>query len=197
MERKSFSDHYENLQISPNADLETVERVFRLLAKRYHPDNDQTGDAEKFNILYESYSILSDPERRAAYDAKYEQDLASRWKIAEEASQSEGFEDDNRIRQGVLSLLYVARRQDTLNSGMGVMEMERLLGCPEHLMDFHVWYLKEKNWIQRTDTGGYSITADGVDKVGDYDMMLRKDRLLPGPGESSAKNDESKDLEPR
>lgn len=197
MEQKSFSDHYENLQISPNADLETVERVFRLLAKRYHPDNDQTGDAEKFNILYDSYSILSDPERRAAYDAKYEQDRASRWKIAEEASQSEGFEDDNRIRQGVLSLLYVARRQDTLNSGMGVMEMERLLGCPEHLMDFHVWYLKEKNWIQRTDTGEYSITADGVDKVGDYDMMLRKDRLLPGPGESSAKNDESKDLEPR
>jgi len=126
----SFSDHYENLQVSSNADSETIERVFRLLAKRYHPDNNQTGDADKFSIR------------------------ASRWKIAEEASHSEGFEDDNRIRQGVLSLLYVARRQDASNPGMGIMELERLLGCPEHLMEFHAWYLKEKKWIQRTDRRG-------------------------------------------
>jgi hypothetical protein len=197
VERKSFSDHYENLQISPNADLETVERVFRLLAKRYHPDNNQTGDAEKFSTLYESYRVLSDPESRAAYDAKYEHEREARWKIAGEASKSEGFEDDDRVRQGALSLLYVARRQDPLNSGMGIMELERLLGCPEHLMEFHVWYLKEKKWIQRTDTGEYCITADGVDKVSEYDLMLRKDRLLPEPEKSAAMNNESKDLEPR
>jgi len=190
----SFSDHYENLQVSSNADSETIERVFRLLAKRYHPDNDQTGDADKFSILYESYRILSDPERRAGYDAKYEHERASRWKIAEEASHSEGFEDDNRIRQGVLSLLYVARRQDASNPGMGIMELERLLGCPEHLMEFHVWYLKEKKWLQRTDTGAFTITADGVDKVSEHDLTLRKDRLLPGPDTVSEKSSESKDV---
>jgi curved DNA-binding protein CbpA len=38
----TFTDYYENLQISPNADMEMIERVFRLLAKRYHPDNTQT-----------------------------------------------------------------------------------------------------------------------------------------------------------
>ncbi|MEO7964396.1 MAG: J domain-containing protein, partial [Gemmatimonadaceae bacterium] len=32
-------DHYETLQVSPRADQETIERVFRHLAKRYHPDN--------------------------------------------------------------------------------------------------------------------------------------------------------------
>lgn len=193
--QKSFSDYYENLQVSPNADSETIERVFRLLAKRYHPDNEQTGDADKFNVLYESYSVLTDPERRAAYDAKYEHEREARWKIAEEASHSEGFESDNRIRQGVLSLLYVARRQDASNPGMGIMELERILGCPEHLMEFHIWYLKEKKWVQRTDTGAFTITADGVDKVAEHDLILRKDRLLPGPDKPSEKSGKSKDLE--
>ena len=192
----SFKDHYENLQVSSNADKETIERVFRLLAKRYHPDNDQTGDADRFNTLYESYRVLSDPERRAAYDAKYESERAAQWNIVEEASHSDGFQEDNRIRQGVLSLLYVARRQDASNPGMGIMELERILGCPEHLMAFHIWYLKEKNWVQRTDTGEFSITADGVDKVAEHDLMLRKDRLLPEPEKPAEQSSESKDLEP-
>jgi len=191
-----FSDYYEDLQISPNADKEMIERVFRILAKRYHPDNTETGDAEKFNVLYEAYRVLSDPEKRAAFDAKYEKLRASKWKIVEEASQSEGFENDERIRQGVLSLLYVARRQDALNPGMGIMEFEKLLGCPRHHMEFHIWYLKEKNRIRLTDTGEYAITADGVDKMAENDMLLRKDRLLPGIGESSTKSGESMDSDP-
>jgi curved DNA-binding protein CbpA len=196
MGQDSFRDHYEDLQISPNADLEMIERVFRLLAKRYHPDNKQTGDADKFNILYEAYSVLSDPKKRASYDAKYEHVRASRWKIFEEASQSDGFESDDRIRQGVLSLLYVARRQDALNPGMGVMELERLLGCPQHHMEFHIWYLKEKGWSQRTDSGEHAITASGVDKVAENELMLRKDRLLTEPGEFSTESGESKNLAP-
>ena len=191
MVQEPFSDYYENLQISPNADMEMVERVFRILAKRYHPDNIQTGDAEKFNILYEAYRVLSDPEKRAAYDAKYEQIRESKLQIYREASDSDGFENDDRIRQGVLSLLYVARRQDALNPGMGIMEFEKLLGCPQHHMEFHVWYLAEKDWIQRTDTGGYAITANGVDKAAENEVLLRKDRLLPGVDESSTKSEES------
>ena len=190
------SDYYEDLQISPNADKEMIERVFRILAKRYHPDNTETGDAEKFNVLYKAYQVLSDPEKRAAFDAKYEELRASKWKIVEEASQSEGFENDERIRQGVLSLLYVARRQDALNPGMGIMEFEKLLGCPQHHMEFHIWYLKEKNRIRLTDTGEYAITADGVDKMAENDMLLRKDRLLPWVGESSTKSGESMDSDP-
>jgi len=190
------SDYYEDLQISPNADKEMIERVFRILAKRYHADNTETGDAEKFNVLYKAYQVLSDPEKRAAFDAKYEELRASKWKIVEEASQSEGFENDERIRQGVLSLLYVARRQDALNPGMGIMEFEKLLGCPQHHMEFHVWYLKEKNRIRLTDTGEYAITADGVDKMAENDMLLRKDRLLPWVGESSTKSGESMDSDP-
>ena len=68
-----FTDYYEDLQVSPNADNETLERVYRLLAKRYHPDNGQTGSVEKFDLITQAYQILSKPEKRAAYDATYEE----------------------------------------------------------------------------------------------------------------------------
>ena len=71
MEQNQFVDFYEDLQISPNADQETIERVSRLLAKRYHPDNSDTGSDEKFNIITKAFKVLSDPEKRAAYDAKH------------------------------------------------------------------------------------------------------------------------------
>jgi DnaJ-class molecular chaperone len=44
-----FVDHYEILQVSQTADTETIERVFRLLAKRYHPGNADTGDPRQFD----------------------------------------------------------------------------------------------------------------------------------------------------
>src|SRR6187402_2681590 len=62
------TDYYEVLQISPNADPDTVHRVYRLLAQRFHPDNQSTGDSEKFRTLTEAYQVLGDPEQRAQYD---------------------------------------------------------------------------------------------------------------------------------
>jgi len=43
----------------------------RLLAKRYHPDNIGSGSVEKFDIITKAYKALSQPEKRAAYDATY------------------------------------------------------------------------------------------------------------------------------
>jgi hypothetical protein len=62
-------DYYEVMQLSPNADAETISRVFRLLAFRYHPDNAESGNSEMFLRLSEAHQILGDPEKRAAYDA--------------------------------------------------------------------------------------------------------------------------------
>jgi hypothetical protein len=63
------SDCYEVMQLSPNADAETISRVYRMLAFRYHPDNMETGDSETFIRLSEAHDVLSDPEKRASYDA--------------------------------------------------------------------------------------------------------------------------------
>jgi curved DNA-binding protein len=186
----SITDYYELLQVSPNADFETIERVYRFLAKRYHPDNPQTGNSAKFKTVVEGFSVLSDPEKRAAYDVKYERARTRQRSILDEMPPSDGVEADRRIRDGVLSLLYVARRRDASNPGLGILELERPLGCRKKHMEFHVWYLKEKNWIERCDDGKLAITASGVDAAMQSDVLLRKDRLLPKADDSPAEEAE-------
>ena len=173
-----LTDYYEDLQVSQNADNETLERVYRLLAKRYHPDNGQTGRAEKFDLITQAYQVLSKPEERAAYDATYEEAKARQWKALSGASSSQGSKDDTRLRHSILSILYVERRNGSADSAIGLWRMEKMLGWPEKILEFHIWYLKEKGWIQRTDTGGYAITAAGVDIVEEHNLIVSEDRLL-------------------
>ena len=192
----SFSDHYEALQLSPNADSETIDRVYRILAKRYHPDNQQTGDAAKFGTISAAHRILSDPEKRAAYDAKYEETRGTALKIYEEASGSNPFASDQRIFDAVLSLLYVARRRDPKGGGIGIVQLERMLGCPAEHLEFHVWYLLEKQFIRRLENGLFSITAHGVDSVIAQDsLLLRRDRLIADKGVSESDTSNSREIE--
>jgi curved DNA-binding protein CbpA len=178
MNQNNLIDYYEDLQVSSNADIETIERVFRLLAKRYHPDNNGTGNAEKFTRIKEAYNVLSDPEKRAAFDVKYEKERTRQFKNLSEASCSEGFETDQRIRHLILSILYVEIRKDPSHPGIGLWQLEKFVGWPEKILEFHTWYLKERGWIKPTDTGGYAITANGVDVVEENELTLGKDRLI-------------------
>jgi len=174
-----FRDYYETLQLSPNADEETISRVFRMLVKRYHPDNADTGNTKKFNELMDAYRILSDAEKRAAYDVRYEENRATVLKIFDEASATDSFESDRRIFIGILSLLYVARRRDPDRSGIGVIQMERLLGCPSQHLEFPLWYLRQKTWVERLENGLLAITATGVDRLLEQNnIILRRDRLI-------------------
>ena len=63
-------DFYEILQLSPKAQADTIDRVYRILAQRYHPNTPQTADLEMFLSLYEAHRLLSDPELRAQYDLR-------------------------------------------------------------------------------------------------------------------------------
>ena len=185
MEQHPSIDYYEDLQISPNADQETVERVYRLLAKRYHPDNHLTGALEKFDIITQAYKVLSDPEKRAAYDASYGDRKNLFWKTLSGNLHGGEYENDKQLRKSILSVLYVERRQNVSNSSIGLWHLEKLLEWPEKILAFHIWYLKEKGWIERTDAGGFAITAEGVDKIENDGLILRKDRLLAQSTETS------------
>jgi curved DNA-binding protein CbpA len=158
-------DLYEVLQVSPRADEDTLHRVFRHLAKRFHPDNADSGNAERFNEVMQAFQTLSDPEQRARYDARYEHEREARWRIFDQASATSDIVADRRIRNGILSLLYTARRNDPDHPGMGVVDLERLLNCPEQHMKFQMWFLKENGWVARQENGTWAITASGVDRV--------------------------------
>jgi curved DNA-binding protein CbpA len=185
-----FVDYYEVLQLSPNADSDTINRVYRILVKRYHPDNRDSGNEDKFNEVVQAHRVLSDPETRCAYDVRYDENRASMLKIFEEASAMDSFESDQRIFEGILSLLYIARRRDPERGGMGVIQLERLLGCPAEHLEFHIWYLLEKNLIVRQNNGQLGITVAGVDRIiGDNAMVLRRDRMIAEGSAHEASSD--------
>jgi curved DNA-binding protein len=176
--RQSIVNYYEVLQISPNADQEIIERTYRFLAKRYHPDNAVSGNDEKFRILSEAYRALSDPEKRAGYDAKTNGHENTRLDLFDKDSECGDTGTDRRIQQAILSLLYQTRRRDAQNAGIGIFEMEKVLTVPEKHLEFHIWYLKEKSWIRRTDTGQYEITASGVDALIQNNTSATRDQFL-------------------
>lgn len=178
MANQPWVDYYETLQLSPAADPETVERVYRLLAKRYHPDNRVSGDKDRFNEVREAYDVLSDPDSRAAYDARYEESRSEQWQIFDQADASDDREDDQRLFHGILSLLYVARRRDPRKAGMAPSHLERLLGVPAEHLDFPLWYLKKRNYIEILDNGLMAISVDGIDKLGAGELALPVNRLL-------------------
>src|SRR5215210_9327182 len=146
MTELASSDHYEVLQFSPRANHDTIQRVFRHLAKRFHPDNTESGDPDRFKVVMEAFRILSQPKLRAKYDAGYEQVREARWRIFDQETSVNDVAADRRIRMAALSLLYTARRNDPERPGIGVVELERILGCPEDHMKFHLWYLRENGW---------------------------------------------------
>src|SRR5258707_13850730 len=102
-----FTDYYEILEISPNANSETIERVFRFLALRYHPDNQETGDLSRFSEIVEAHNTLKDPVRRAQYDIQHKDHSSLRWQLAEEACDPKSIQQDVFIQHQLLSILTV------------------------------------------------------------------------------------------
>ena len=176
-------DYYEVLQVSPNADYDTIHKVFRALAQRFHPDNPQTGDEAWFKVLVRAYETLSDVQRRASYDARRPAEQKARWKIFENAEAAKGIEAERRKRQSLLSLLYVRRASDSVTPSMTLHELEQLLGCPREHLEFALWFLKENAWVVRFDNGRYSITAKGVERAEDLGLtgITREDRMIEAP----------------
>lgn len=67
-----MKNYYEILEVSPNASYEVIEKAYRTLAKKYHPDinsnNNINWSEDKFKELTESYRVLSNPALRTQYD---------------------------------------------------------------------------------------------------------------------------------
>ena len=178
MANDSTVDYYEVLQISPNAEPETVHRVYRLLAQRFHPDNRKTGDEARFCKLSEAYRILSDPEERARYDVTHELQRQGRWRLtANSFALSNDVDRERSIRVTVLEVLCAQRRFEPSRPGLFILDLEELTGTPREHLEFTIWFLAQKKLVQRTDNSMLAITADGVEYLEEHYPATRLRQL--------------------
>jgi curved DNA-binding protein len=158
-------DYYEFLQISPHADTETIHRVYRYLAARFHPDNPETGDPEKFFLLKSAYDVLSDHERRSEYDREYDRETPERSPLSESVDFMDQVQGELNRRLAVLAVLYYRRRSNPFEPKVSLAEIEKRMGFPRDYLDFTTWYLSKKGYITRADNSDFSLTAEGVDFI--------------------------------
>ena len=165
MEHDGFHDFYEVLQVSSTASEDTIEKMFRHLAQRYHPDNKETGDVAKFQEVVEAHKALGDREKRAQYDLLYNQSIAHQYSLVQHVTGNDSLDSDIRIQSVILNVLYHKCRENCKKPGFGLYQLRQMLDCSMELLDFHIWYMKERGWVRRTEDGMLAITVQGCDKA--------------------------------
>ena len=178
-------DHYQVLQVSRQADTDTIRRVFHILAQRYHPDNRETGNQEKFRQVVDAHAILCDPEKRAAHDVFLAGEDQGRFKIFDSLENSEGVQAEIRKREGILRLLYGKRLTDPHKPAMRAREFTEMLACPLEHLEFALWMLREQRLIIRSDNNHFEITWQGVQAFEAEQANYAKKSLiaLPAPAQ--------------
>jgi len=160
-----MANYYEFLQISPNAEQDTIHRVFRFLAARLHPDHPETGDADKFSQLKQAYDVLSNPKLRAEYDAANVEKATEEAPLSSSVDFMDNLEGELNRRLAVLSVLYYKRRTNPYSPQVTLFEIEQRMGFPRDYLDFTIWYLSRKGFITRADNSDFTLTVEGVDFV--------------------------------
>ena len=84
-----FRDYYEILGVSRDASQEEIQKAYRKLARKYHPDvNTDKGAEDKFKEINEAHEVLKDPDKRKKYDA-----LGANWQSGQDFSPPPGWEN--------------------------------------------------------------------------------------------------------
>ncbi|HXE63511.1 MAG TPA: DnaJ domain-containing protein [Bryobacteraceae bacterium] len=190
----SVADHYEVLRIDPQADSETIERIYRAAASRYHPDNPLTGDAKTFLRITEAWEVLSDPVRRAEYNSfRQSPEFAGRFRLCRREF-FDGIEGEQLRRLAVLCHLY--RQAANKLPGLFGRDLEQLTGCTREELGPALWYLREKKWARLGGFSEYTITAAGFDIVENEVMDVSPTTAPQNPPEIAVADPPAAESEP-
>lgn len=89
----TFQDYYKTLGVKRDASQAEIQRAYRKLARKYHPDMNKDADAsEKFKQVGEAYEVLKDPQKRKRYDT-----LGADWKAGQQFRPPPGWEGQFRL----------------------------------------------------------------------------------------------------
>lgn len=180
---------YELLQVSPIAHPTIIRYAYRFLAGIYHPDNSETGNTETFRSITDAFKTLADAGRRSAYDAKLGSQ-ASSLAAGAAAAQAKGPSplphvertslsyNEIELRLAILQLLLQARKKRVQTGGVSAKVLMDVLGTEMTEMEFALWYLRERGYIERAEAV-FMITVSGVDYI--VDQLSKTQILDEGP----------------
>lgn len=189
---------YQLLQIDRDAHVTIIRYAYRFLAAMYHPDNTESGNAEKFRIITDAWKTLSDEGKRAAYDMslkmKEEQEGTKphkpQQKINEFGKQALPHNvktgvtwNEIELRVAVLQIMLSARKKNPRSGGVSMRMILDVLGSELVETEFCLWYLREKDLIEVGERV-FQITGKGLDYLVD---QLSKTQVLDGGTEIEKK----------
>ena len=123
-------NYYEILEVDKNASQEVIEKAYKALAKKYHPDLKQGQtkfeSAEKMKIINEAYEILSDTYKRTQYNKKLQQEQLRNQTISKE-EQERIIQENYELKQKLNNIARQAQQnQQSVDEG-SIINMSRIL----------------------------------------------------------------------
>jgi hypothetical protein len=116
-------------------------------------------------MLKAAYDTLSNPSRRAEYDAACRRDAKEEPPMSNSIDFLDSIEGEQNRRIALLAVLYYKRRSNPRFPEVSLAEIERRMGFPRDYLDFTTWYLTKKGYVIRADNSDFSLTAEGVDYI--------------------------------
>jgi len=158
-----FQDHYEVLGIEPASSSETIQAAYAKLAKKYHPNNTETGDKEKFESVNLAYEVLSDPLLRQEFDKVKGVNVEEGGPRFSGLEFFEALGREAVMRSALLCLLYDRRRTKPHTPSLSVRHVEGMIEATSEELASSLWYLKQRNLVRADDKSSLHITVDGMD----------------------------------
>jgi len=143
--------------------METVQRVYRFMAARFHPDNRKSGDVRALSaaptgvrsaVGLGAAGAVRRPECRG-------RQRAARYLRAAGFHRWHGGRDQPPA--GVLSILYHRRRRNEARPSLSLLDLEGRMALPRDYLVFTLWYLRAKGYVKAEDNSDFSLTAAGMD----------------------------------
>ncbi len=158
-----FQDHYSLLGVDPRADSETIQAAYSKLAEKYHPNNRDTGDENKFEAINLAYEVLSDPTLRAGFDKLKGVDHESNKPQFSGVEFFHALEHGAVLRSAVLCILYDRRRIKSTRPSLSMRHLENMFQVTTEELNFALWYLKQRGLVINDDKSSLEISVDGMD----------------------------------
>ena len=158
-----FQDHYEVLGVDPNSDSDTIQKIYAKLAQKYHPNNSETGNQEKFDAVNLAYETLADPLLRREFDRVKG---INREESKPAFSGLEFFDALGRerdLRAALLCVLYDRRRTKPFTPSLSMRHIEAIIDATTEELTSALWYLKKRALVASDDKSSLQITVDGMD----------------------------------